>query len=672
LASYNYNDFVSFPIIGADCIKKFWIQLKAKTIAIFYKVWRNSKNSIHDLNICEEDNQINGKCCACDDYIFNDDREKYFNQFTGKYVGPIHKACKLTYVLTDPFFPVIFESLSRSDIYLLVTELGKELKPTPSNTDMYSGLTYVIRTNFKLKYELQFMNSNRFLNISFKKLATFMDKAQFKNFNLKFQGHKFEHVPTKLKFPHYYLDSISKLNETCLPHLHKFTNPLNQKTLSVEDYNYAQEVWNKFECRSISEFLELYMKSKILILADVFEHFRSVCLKIYKLDPINYIDASTMSWDAMLKCTKIQLDLIGDPDKSRFFQSATRASLVKFTPSISIANNKYLESFDPHKPLNFLAHLEAEGLYDWAMCQPLPFSNFSFLSSSQIAMLDVRNITPNGDLGYMLEVDLKYPAYLHRRHQCLPFCPEKINSKLITDVTDKSNYVIHLKHLQLCLDHGLILTKIHRVLVFNQSCWLKPYVELNLNGRKLAQSEFESHFFKLMNQVVLEKLMTTVENKNDVVFVSHYQSRQKSAGFRQRIARDNFHSVKIIGPNLAAIESTIDISYGKFLFIGACVSELSKWLMYEHFHNFLYVKCPSLKLLYMDTNFFVISSEYDIYKLIKENPNYFDTVNYKSNNVCRILQPNNIKIGILKNKNGSRIMTLFVALRERGYTILVE
>ena len=306
-------------------------------------------------------------------------------------------------------------------------------------------------------------------------------------------------------FPYDYLNSFSKLSEKQLPSRHLFYNSLNDEECSIADYEFAQQVWQSFNCQSLSDYLKLYLESDVVILADVFENFRNICHEIYKLDPINYVTAPAISWDAMLKYTKVKLQLISNSDIYNFLKLAVRGGLTQCSQRISEANNKYLKHFNPQLETNYLSYIDANNLYGWAMCQTLPLSNFKFLSQEEIDKLSIQNISADQKIGYILEVDLEYPVSIHNQHNCLPFCPEnKIppggkQMKLIADLNPKTNYIIHLKQLQLCLNQGLKIKKVHRVLAFTQRRWLEPYINLNNMHRKKATNEFQKNLFKLMN-----------------------------------------------------------------------------------------------------------------------------------------------------------------------------
>jgi len=136
-------------------------------------------------------------------------------------------------------------------------------------------------------------------------------------------------------------------------------------------------------------------------LIDVFEIFRKICQKIY-----NYVAAPSISWDAMLKYTNVNLEHISDGDMYNFLKRSIRGGLTQCTQRISIANNKYITNFDSSKPNNYLSYIDGSNLYDWAMRQPLPLSGFKFLCNDQLESFDYKNIFFEGNVGYILEVDL--------------------------------------------------------------------------------------------------------------------------------------------------------------------------------------------------------------------------------------------------------------------------
>ena len=165
------------------------------------------------------------------------------------------------------------------------------------------------------------------------------------------------------------------------------------------------------------------------------------------------------------------------------------------------ANNKYMKNYDKNIESSYLAYLDANNLYGWAVSQKLPVYGFEWVEKSRLSRFNetfIKKYNENSDIGYFLEVDIDYPKELFNLHKDLPFLPErkKVNKveKLICSIEDKEKYVIHIRALKQALNNGLILKKVHRVIKFNQRAWLKPYVNMNTKRRIKANNEFVKYF----------------------------------------------------------------------------------------------------------------------------------------------------------------------------------
>ena len=144
------------------------------------------------------------------------------------------------------------------------------------------------------------------------------------------------------------------------------------------------------------------------------------------------------------------------------------------------------------------------------MSQKLPVDGFKWVEDlSKFNKSFIKNFDENIDKGYILEVDVKYPINLRILHNDLPFLPEIMknnkSNKIVCNVQDKENYVVHINGLKQELNHGLVLKEVHRVIQFNQEAWLKPYIDMNTKLRKEAKNHFEKDFFKLVNNSVFGK-----------------------------------------------------------------------------------------------------------------------------------------------------------------------
>ena len=172
---------------------------------------------------------------------------------------------------------------------------------------------------------------------------------------------------------------------------------LSNQHITDEDYEHAQKVWSTFKCKSFGDYHDTYLKADVLQLADVFENFRSVCKQAYDLDPAHYFTAPGLSWDAMLRHTKVELDLIDDIDMYLMVEQGIRGGISMISHKFAKANNPYMEEYDPDQPPSYIMYWDANNLYGWAMSEPLPTGNFSWIPEPE--KLDVKNIPEDGETG---------------------------------------------------------------------------------------------------------------------------------------------------------------------------------------------------------------------------------------------------------------------------------
>ena len=169
----------------------------------------------------------------------------------------------------------------------------------------------------------------------------------------------------------------------------------------------------------MGEYHDLYLKSDGLLLADVFEEFRNVCLENYEPDPPWYYTSPGLSRDALLKHSKVELEHLNDPDMLLFFEQGTRGETSMILNRYGKSNNKYMKNYDPEKPSKFIPYLDANNLYGWAMTQPLPVEKFKWMIEKEI------NDWNSLSAGCVLEVDLEYSKEKHDLHNDFPLASEK-------------------------------------------------------------------------------------------------------------------------------------------------------------------------------------------------------------------------------------------------------
>ena len=156
-----------------------------------------------------------------------------------------------------------------------------------------------------------------------------------------------------------------------MPPKEAFKSRLKAEEISDEDFEFARRIWATFGCKTLKDYHDLYLKSDVLLLADVFENFRQTCQKAYGLDPAHYLTAPRLSWDAMLKMTQIELELLSDSSMFCLIEKGLRGGVSMITKRYAKANHKYLAGFDPQQANNFLIYLDANNLYRYAMSEPI-------------------------------------------------------------------------------------------------------------------------------------------------------------------------------------------------------------------------------------------------------------------------------------------------------------
>ncbi|XP_076379676.1 uncharacterized protein LOC143259835 [Megalopta genalis] len=309
------------------------------------------------------------------------------------YRGPAHSRCNLSY---QPSYviPVVFHNLSGYDAHFFIKELANAFEDA-------------IKKSWKKCIKFRFIDSFKFLNSSLDKLSSYLNKSDLhivrSQFN-RLSNDDFHFLTRKGVFPYDYVSTYDKLSDTCLPPREAFYNQLCDSEISDVDYCHANEVWSCFGIQTLGQYSDLYLKLDVLLLADVFENFREKSLENYKLDPAHYYTFPGFAWDAMLKLTKIELELFTDVDMLLGFQWVDDTS------------------------------------------------NFN-----------IDSVPIGSPVGYILEVDLEYPQEIHDAHADLPFCPihevGTLQKKRLTTLSCKNRYVLHYRYLQQCLRYSISMKR---------------------------------------------------------------------------------------------------------------------------------------------------------------------------------------------------------------------
>ena len=273
----------------------------------------------------------------------------------------------------------------------------------------------------------------------------------------------------------------------------------------------------------------------------------------------------------------------------QFIEKGMRGVVSYIANCYGKANNKYMKEYDEKAPSKYIMYLDANNVYGWAMSQYLPTSGFRWLTEKEINKTDLAKYKEDSKRGVILEVDLEYSQELHNLHNDYPLAPEKMKvtkemlslycesirekfyvsigqvHKLIPTLNKKEKYVLHYRNLQLYTDLGLKVKKVHRVLEFNQSPWLRQYIDFNTQKRTQAKNLFEKDFFKLMNNSVFGK---TMENRRKRVHVKLLTDEKK---LMKLTSKPTFVTCKIFNEKLVAVHKIKEtLTPNRPAYVGMC------------------------------------------------------------------------------------------------------
>ena len=376
----------------------------------------------------------------------------------------------------------------------------------------------------------------------------------------------------------------------------------------------------------------------------------------------------------------------------QFIEKGMRGGISYIANRYGKANNKYIKDHKKDEPSKYIMYLDANNLYGWAMSQYLPTGGFRWMTQKQIDKIDLNKYNEESKKGLILEVDLKYPKDLHDLHNDYPLAPEKIKvkkemlsnycetirskynistglvEKLIPTLSNKERYVLHYRNLKLFTELGLEVDKYHRVLEFDQSPWLKQYIDYNTEKRKNAKNDFEKDFFKLMNNSVFGKTMENLRKRVDVRLVTDEKKLLKLT------SKPTYVSSKIFNENLVAVHKIKEtLTLNRPAYVGMCILDLSKTLMYDFHYNYIKeIYGNKAKLLFTDTDSLTYEIEAkDVYKDFFKDKDKFDNSDYPKYSPF-FYKKNKKVIGKFKDESAGIPITEFVGLRSKMYSYIKD
>ena len=639
----------------------------------------------------EKEYKLTSTCHICKRHMKPNDKVRDHCHFTGRYRGAAHFKCNLAFKHSN-MIPVFFHNLEGYDSHLIMQHLGKykqhRVSCIPKNMEKYISFSL---GNLKFLDSLNFMNEG--LSTLVNNLAADGD-AHFHHIKRHFPNvDQRKLLLRKGVYPYEWMDSLEKMRNTSLPEKDAFYSALLLQGITDEDYSHAQNVWKTFKMETMQDYHDLYLKSDVLLLADCFENFRKKCMEFYDLDPAHYYTTPGFSWDSAMKMTNVSLELLSDIDMHLMVEKGVRGGVSTIITRYCKANNKEaIGVYDETKDTSWIMDLDANNLYGWAMSQHLPTDGFRWMNENEIQDLIVtlQYLSADDPLGYILEVDLEISDDLHDyfndyvpapehmevvEEMLSPFnkhCLEKLNlkhtkcSKLIPNLHNKTKYVIHYRTLQCYVQLGVKLTKVHRVIEFNQSPWLKEYIDFNTQQRKLAKNDFEKNFFKLMNNSVFGKTIENLRNRTSVELV-HTADR-----FTKIMNKPCVDSFQRFSEDLVAVKMLqTKLILNRPIYAGMVILDLAKLLMYNFYYNVLKRQYGSrLNLLFTDTDSLCVSVKtQDVYKDMLAMHDEYDCSDYPTDHFLHSVK-NKKALGKFKDEMGGQVVQEFVGLRSKMYSII--
>ena len=637
------------------------------------------------------------------------DKNREHDHFSGEYRGASCTRCNMILRLRRRFLPVFFHNLRGYDMHFLCKYgfgkfVGWKYEVIAQTREKFMRVLIkklvdkTLKSEKDVYFEIHFLDSYNFLS---NKLSTLAESLPVLEHTLKMKQ-KYPKITDSMLhskgiFPYTYFDSLERFDEKELPPKSAFYNDLEENDITNEDYESAIQAWKMLECKSFKDYTLAYLHLDVYLLTDIFEFFRKQCLKEDGLDPVHFVSMPGLSIESAFKKTKEEIELLTDPFMYEFFEQGIRGGMAFTNKHYLSANNAYIPSYDKDKPCIWLLYIDENNLYGNCLRQALPYKNFEWCD---LTIEEIKNWKPSDNVGYVLEVDLKYPNSIHDATKDLPLAPEhtrihegilteymkkkwcemypnrKFNStkKLVMNQNDKECYVVHIALLQFYMEMGMELVKVHTAISFNQKPWLKSYIDGNTRKRMDAKNSFEKDFYKFKSNSLFGKTMENVRKHKEYKLISEHNQLDILAA---KPLIDSFHIISEDLVGIAMLKESCMLN--KPIFVGQTVLDLSKLIMY----NLYYKKLKPHSLIKSicvgggdtDSLFLEIETSHDtdLYHdiLYPMTDSCFDTSNYAPTHFM-FNNDHRAELGYFKDEAAGKIITEMVLLKPKMYSIKID
>ena len=614
----------------------------------------------------------------------------------GRYLMTCCVSCNLKIQQTDKI-PVVLMNSMRYDTHIIWDSLGKVINEhdfltvIPKTRENYIG--------FQLN-NLVFLDAYQFFASSLDSVAQSLSIDDLNYVYEHFGKEKGMLFRRKGVFPYSYVTSLEVLSEKGLPDKSCFKNDLTGEDISDEDYKFAWDIFNSFNCITLGDFSDVYLRGDVLLLQCAFETFRRLVFQNYELEATAFYTTPGLAFESALRMTKAKVELITDEEMMMLVERGMMGGISQQSHRYFKSNVPAKEGYDSSKPTAHILYLDLVNLYGLMQTKPLPYRNYKWVSHDCLDKIDVTSLSETDEIGYIFEVDLFVPkdADFHEKFSDFPLAPthrkvkvselsptqklysesaKESSEKIILDMFDKQDYVLHGLTLQTYARLGLKFF-IRRAISFVQKAWLKPFIEFNTELRKKATTAYEKNLFKLFNNSNFGKLLQCQRKKRCIFPVFSKKKLLRS------VSLPNFHDFSVFSNNLIIVELKKPcVVLDKPIANGFTVLSLAKEYVYHTYYDVIKPifeegskvkgQGSKVRLGYCDTDSYIIYVQCEnlIETLKPYASKHFDFSNLPSEHPLFSLE-NAAKPGCLKDEVGGAFISESIHLKSKMYMFTTE
>ena len=608
--------------------------------------------------------------------------------------------CNLQLVDQSKLLTVIGHNSNRYDLNVLLRECKLDLN---FRIHCKSGTEFHYLKNSCLK----FIDSYAHLPGSLEKLADLHVKAGRPIPSVRYvlkEIHPDAHellITGKQGFFYEFIDHPSKLDNTSLPLIEDSYSTLSDSTHSIEEYTKIQNLWEKAHCKNLRDLLIIYLLCDTAFLADVISSYRSDFYRHLGMDPIKHSSSASLAWHSMLKYSKIELDLITD-DMSWFsilLSENIRGGLSQcFNGSIIKANHELCPDYDASEPKSYIYQLDMNALYSLCETFPLPTGNFkvepeSCLGLKAEKLFDMETV--HTTTGFYLKVDVMVPDYVARKTDDLPLIINNVkitremlsqyqiellnelnmkfvpSQRLLASHIPTNEILMSAVLLKKLMQYGLVVTKVHQVISFDQRPFMKEFVEMNIAARIATSDPVLKLLLKNLNNSLYGRSILNIANHSTEL---HLIESPKE--FMKRVMNPFFkYAITLTQNRMLAMTHKQEILQVSPLYIGFSILEASKSIMYAFWYETLKpFFADKISNSYFDTDSILMRVETENFEEeVVSNAHlrkYFDFSNFPPNHRY-YSEEGKGQLGRVKSETGGIPILEAVLVRAKNYSLLM-